>query len=373
VTTFGFLSTYPPTQCGLATFTAALASQVARTGDSVRVVSLVDAYSPQAPAEVTYQWVRDRRDQTSAAAAALEEADVVFVQHEYGIFGGRDGEDVLDLVRRLEVPVVVTLHTVLLSPAPRQREILEELSARASAVVTMTKAARERLLRGYAIDASKVHVVPHGAAAGRPRPADDRVQPRPWRMLTWGLLGPGKGVEWGIEALAELPDVDLVYDVVGETHPKVLAARGEAYRESLVERARQLGVADRVRFDGRYLTTTHLRQVVSSADLVLLPYESRDQVTSGVLVEAVAAGRAVISTDFPHARELLGGGVGLLVPPRDPASIAAAARRVVTEPGLAQSLRRRASRVAPSLSWAAVGSAYQRLGVEAVNRHVLAS
>jgi polysaccharide biosynthesis protein PslF len=373
VTTFGFLSTYPPTQCGLATFTTALASQVRRTRDSVRVVSLVDAYSPDAPDEVTYQWVRGRRDQTAAAAAALDEADMVFIQHEYGIFGGRDGEDVLDLVRRLEVPFVVTLHTVLLSPAPRQREILEELAARASAVVTMTKAARERLLRSYAVDASKVHVVPHGAADGWPPPTDARVEPRPWRMLTWGLLGPGKGVEWGIEALAEVPDLDVVYDVVGETHPKVLAARGEAYRESLVERARQLGVADRVCFDGRYLTTSDLRQVVGTADLVLLPYESRDQVTSGVLVEAVAAGRAVISTDFPHARELLGGGAGLLVPPRDPVSIAAAVRRIVTEPGLAQSLRRRASGIAPSLSWAAVGAAYQRLGVEAVNRHVLAS
>lgn len=373
MTTFGFLSTYPPTQCGLATFSTALASQVGRTGDSVKVVSLVDAYSPQAPAEVTYQWVRDRREKVVDAAAALDEADVVFVQHEYGIFGGPDGEDVLALVRRLEVPFVVTLHTVLLSPAPRQREILEELAARASAVVTMTKAARERLLRSYAVDASKVHVVPHGAADGWPTPDHDQREPRPWRMLTWGLLGPGKGVEWGIEALAELPDLDLVYDVVGETHPKVLAARGETYRESLMERARQLGVAERVRFDGRYLTTSHLRHVVSSADLVLLPYESRDQVTSGVLVEAVAAGRAVISTDFPHARELLGSGVGLLVPPRDPASIAAAARRVVTEPGLAETLRRRASRVAPSLSWAAVGSAYQRLGVAAVNRRVLAS
>lgn len=372
MTTFGFLSTYPPTQCGLATFSAALAGQVGRTGDSVKVVSLVDRYSPHAPAEVTYQWVRDRRDLVTPAAAALDVADVVFVQHEYGIFGGRDGEDVLALVRRLEVPFVVTLHTVLLSPSPRQREILEELAARASAVVTMTKAARERLLRSYAVDASKVQVVPHGAANGWPRP-DDRPQPRPWRMLTWGLIGPGKGVEWGIEALADLQDLDVVYEVVGETHPKVLAASGEAYRESLVERARQAGVVDRVRFDGRYLTTSHLRQVVATADLVLLPYESRDQVTSGVLVEAVAAGRAVVSTDFPHARELLGGGVGLLVPPRDPASIAAAVRRVVTEPGLAPSLRRRASRLAPSLSWSAVGAAYQRLGVEAARRHVLAS
>jgi polysaccharide biosynthesis protein PslF len=372
VTTFGFLSTYPPTQCGLATFSAALAGEVGRTGDSIKVVSLVDGYSPHAPAEVTYQWVRDRRDLVTPAAAALDEADVVFVQHEYGIFGGRDGEDVLALVRRLDVPFVVTLHTVLLSPAPRQREILEELAARASAVVTMTKAARDRLVRGYAVDASKVQVVPHGADHGSWTPAD-RPQPRPWRMLTWGLIGPGKGVEWGIEALAELRDLDLVYEVVGETHPKVLAASGEAYRDSLVERAREAGVADRVRFDGRYLTTSHLRQVVATADLVLLPYESRDQVTSGVLVEAVAAGRAVVSTDFPHARELLGGGVGLLVPPRDPASIAAAVRRVVTEPGLAPSLRRRASRLAPSLSWSAVGAAYQRLGVEAAHRHVLAS
>ncbi len=371
MTNYGFLSTYPPTQCGLATFSAALAAHLRLPQDQVGVVSAVDAYTPSAPAEVRYQWVRDRLDQVAPVADVLNSMDVAVLQHEYGIFGGADGDHVLDVLHRLRVPLIATLHTVLTEPSAHQREVLEEIAAQASTVVTMTRAARDRLVRGYRIDPSVVKVVPHGAPDRWP--TFDRPQPQPWRLLTWGLIGPGKGIEWGIEAMAHLRDLDVVYEIVGETHPKVAAASGESYRESLVGRARELGVADRVIFRGEYVNATQLRQVVGSADLVLLPYESRDQVTSGVLVEAVAAGRAVISTDFPHARELLGAGNGLLVPPRDPEAIAAAVRRAITEPGLAAALQRRSRRLAPSLSWSAVGDSYRRLAADAVSGRALAS
>jgi glycosyltransferase involved in cell wall biosynthesis len=371
MTNYGFLSTYPPTQCGLATFSTALGAHLRTGHDQVAVVSAVDAYSPDAPAEVRYQWVRDRFDQVGPAAEVLNQTDVVVVQHEYGIFGGTDGDQLLEVLSRVRVPIIATLHTVLTDPSPHQREILEDLAAQASTVVTMTRAARDRLVGGYRIDPSVVKVVPHGAPDRWP--TFDRSEPRPWRMLTWGLIGPGKGIEWGIEAMAHLTDLDLVYEVVGETHPKVAAASGEAYRHHLMDLARQHGVADRVVFRGQYLDANHLRQVVVSADLVLLPYESRDQVTSGVLVEAVAAGRAVVSTDFPHARELLGAGNGLLVPPRNPEAIAAAVRRAVSEPGVAAALQRRARRLAPSLSWTAVGEAYRRLAAQAVSGRAIAS
>jgi glycosyltransferase involved in cell wall biosynthesis len=370
VTSYAIISTYPPTQCGLATFSAALASHLMTVQDEIAVVSSVDEPTPDPSPGVRYQWARSRRDQAPLVADLVNQTHVALIQHEYGIYGGPDGVNLLDVVRRLRVPSIVTLHTVLTAPSRPQREILEELAATASMVVTMTRAARDRLVANYAVDPAQVRVVPHGAPDRWPRL--DRPQ-TPRRMLSWGLLGPGKGIEWAIRALPELRDLDVVYDVVGETHPRVAAASGEAYRESLRALAERLGLAERVRFEGRYLTAAQLRPVVASADLVLLPYESREQVTSGVLVEAVAAGRAVISTDFPHARELLGGGVGLLVPPRDPAAIAAAVRRVLTEPGLADMLRRRASRLAPSLAWASVGEAYRGLAAEAVDRRALAS
>ena len=372
MTTFGILSTYPPTQCGLASFSAALGEQLERSGDRTDVVSVVDAYRPGGPPNVRYQWVRERTDQAPDVAAVLDESDLVVVQHEFGIFGGTDGEDVLEVVRRLRSPFVVVLHTVLVAPSPHQRAIVEELAARAYAIVTMSRAARERLLRSSDIDPTRVHVIPHGAAEGLagPTAAPDEG---PFRVLTWGLIGPGKGIEWGIDALAECRDLDVEYDIVGLTHPKVAERTGEQYREALMARAEAAGVRDRVRFVGRYLEQHELHRIVRSADAVLLPYESREQVTSGVLVEAVAARRPVISTDFPHARELLAGKVGLLVPARDPSAIAGAVRRLVTEPGLARAMSDRCAVVAPSLMWPAVTEAYRRIASEAIARRSLAS
>lgn len=374
MTSYAVLSTYPPTQCGLATFSTALVNQLKTGPDEVRVVSVVDAYSPDAPPEVSYQWVRGRPEQTAAAAAHLDAADVVLVQHEFGIFGGVDGSDVLDVVQLVSAPMIVVLHTVLVSPSPRQRAIVEELSARASAVVTMTRTARERLLRHYTVDGSRVSVVPHGASDNRAGGIEPRSPDRVPRMLTWGLIGPGKGIEWGIDALADLSDLGVVYDVVGETHPKVVEQFGEDYRKSLMERAERLGVLDRVRFDDRYIATSELQEIVRGADLILLPYDSRDQVTSGVLVEAVTSVRPVVSTDFPHARELLSSGAGLLVPQGDPVAIAEAVRRILTEPGRAERMRAESGRLARHLLWPAVTDGYRRLAASALERQqVLAS
>ena len=372
MTSFGILSTYPPTQCGLATFSSALAEQLEQAGERTEVVSVVDAYRSDAPANVRYQWVRERPDQVADVAAVLDESDVVIVQHEFGIFGGPDGRDVLDVVRRLQAPFLVVLHTVLVAPSPEQRAIVEELAARAYAIVTMSRAARERLLRSCDIDSTRVHVIPHGAAQGLAGPT---VVPgdRPFRVLTWGLIGPGKGIEWGIDALADCRDLDVEYDIVGLTHPKVAERTGEQYREELMARAEAAGVSDRVRFDGRYLERRELHPIVRSTDAVLLPYESREQVTSGVLVEAVAARRPVISTDFPHARELLAGKVGLLVPSRDPRAIATAIRRLVTEPGLATAMSDRCAVVAPSLMWPAVTEEYRKIASKAIARRSIAS
>jgi glycosyltransferase involved in cell wall biosynthesis len=236
----------------------------------------------------------------------------------------------------------------------------------------MTPTARRRLLQGYVVDPARVSVIPHGAPdnrrAGGPRPeraASGRpglVPPRP-TIITWGLLGPGKGIEWVVEALAGLLDLDPEprYLVLGETHPKVVEREGEKYRNGLMEQAKRAGVAHLLEFDDRYLSVAGLGRLIAGADVVVLPYDSREQVTSGVLVEALAAGKPVIATGFPHAVELLGGGTGLVVPHGDPAAIAAALRRVLTEPGLADQLSARAAAVAPQLLWPAVAQRYRVL------------
>ncbi len=181
--------------------------------------------------------------------------------------------------------------------------------------------------------------------------------------MTWGLLGPGKGIEWGIEAMAMLRDLQPMprYMVAGQTHPKVLVHEGDAYTDRLRAQVRQADLGSWITFDGQYRNTGALASLVRSADVVLLPYDSTEQVTSGVLIEAVAAGKPVVATEFPHARELLAGGAGLLVPHRDPAAIAAALRSVITRGDLMTGMAAAATAAAPHLLWPAVASQYREL------------
>ena len=375
--TYGLLSTFPPTACGLATFTAALGAgltgSAARPG-ACRVVRVVDEPGDLVPgvvANLVAGSAISRRD----AADELNDTDVVIIQHEYGIFGGPDGDEILAVMDALTKPVIVVLHTVVVEPTAHQREVLEAVVEAADAAVTMTHTAARRLAAGYSVDMDKISVIPHGAhvtvgAAPVTAALDARAGARPtgpaWRptILTWGLIGPGKGIEWGIEALALLGDLrpSPRYLVVGETHPRVFEAHGEAYRTSLRSRADGLGLSDDVVFDATYLDVPALQRIVEEATLVLLPYDSPDQITSGVLIEAVAAGKPVVSTRFPHAVELLGGGVGLLVAHRDPADIAAAVRRVLTDGRLRANMTGAAQRLAPGLAWAAVADGYRDLG-----------
>ncbi|HEX2806768.1 MAG TPA: glycosyltransferase, partial [Kineosporiaceae bacterium] len=360
--------------------TQALVTGLSTLGAEVDVVRVVDEPQPLVPAGVAHHLVNGAPGAADDAAVVLNSYDVVVLQHEYGIYGGADGDEVLDLLALVEIPVITVLHTVLAVPTPRQRQILQSVVAASDALVTMTHTAQHRVIDSYGADPAKVHVIPHGAAddlvsGTRPRRVHERdeVHQRPARpavakrrpfILTWGLLGVGKGIEWGIEALSTLQDLDPspVYIVAGQTHPRVLEREGEAYRQGLRSAAIALGVSDDVIFDDRYLDAAQLHRLVRAADVVLLPYDSREQVTSGVLIEAVAAGRPVVSSRFPHAVELLGDGAGLLVEQRDPAAIGAAVRRVLTEPGLAGRMTRRAVQLAPDLSWRAVAGRYLATG-----------
>jgi glycosyltransferase involved in cell wall biosynthesis len=360
--TYGLLSTYPPTACGLATFTSALAAGISASSERADDCVIVRAVeSPGgSPRDVVAELVAGSAASRRRAIDALNDTDVVIIQHEYGIFGGEDGDEVLDVIEALTVPVIVVLHTVPLEPTAHQRSVLEAVVGATDIAVTMTHAARRRLAAGYKVEMTKVSVIPHGAHV-TPRPAIADVEIDRPTILTWGLIGPGKGIEWGIEALALLGDLRPRprYLVVGKTHPKVLAAHGEAYRSDLQARARRLGLSSEVEFDATYLDVPSLQRIVGRSTLVLLPYDSTDQITSGVLIDAVAAGKPVISTRFPHAVELLGGGVGLLVAHRDPTAIADAVRRVISNTPLRETMATSAERLAPGLAWTAVADRYR--------------
>jgi len=374
-TRFGFVGTFPPTQCGLATFTAALRGALLHsTTDEGWVVRLLDEPAPRPGEEVVAQLIANDSASLHQAAAQLNRCDVAIMQHEYGVYGGSDGSEILHLLDEVLVPCVVVLHTVLTDPTPHQRRVLESVMARADAVVAMTMTARERLAAGYAVDVAKVCIIAHGAPALETTMAEPVFRTGQFTVLTWGLLGPGKGIEWGIGAMAMLRDLVPMprYLVAGQTHPKVLLHEGEAYRDRLREQVLDADLGCCVTFDGRYRNTGSLASLVRSADVVLLPYDSTEQVTSGVLIEAVAAGKPVVATQFPHAREVLAGGAGLLVPHRDPAAIAAALRSVIVRGEVMTKITAAAAATAPRLQWPVIADQYRELAGRLITASVAA-
>lgn len=369
--TFGMLSTYPPAACGLATFCQALRDHLIADdpGCDVGVVQVLDAAQPVSRRPEVLTTLDGAGRRTEEAAEVLNRFDVVIVQHEYGIYGGPDGGRVLDVLNALKRPVIVVLHTVLSKPSAHQREVLEQIVERSDRVVVLSHTAGLHLTKVYGVPAERMAVIPHGA---RVAPASPRslsmgfhkpLRPRRPTILSWGLIGPGKGIEWAIDAVAELRTMgtEARYLVVGRTHPKVLERQGEAYRDSLRRRALERGVDDLVEFDAEYEGDRRLHEIIDASDVVLLPYESREQVTSGVLIEAVAARRPIVATAFPHAVEMLGNGAGALVPHQDPVAMARALRQVLTVPDVVADMTAHAGVIAPTLAWSAVAHRYRML------------
>jgi polysaccharide biosynthesis protein PslF len=374
-----FVSTYGPTVCGLASFTHALRTGIAEgrgSSEQLDVVRLVDEHDPDgdpAAAPVVHDLRRGDRASMRQAISLLNSYDVVSIQHEFGVFGGPDGADVLELVDGLRVPLAVTFHTVLDEPTDHQHHIVRRLTSAARRSIVMSPTAERRLIERYAVPARDVHVVPHGVDTRFGGPSLSTGK-RPL-ALTWGLIGPGKGLETAITALAELKDLDPLprYLIAGATHPKVRSSSGEAYRDSLKTLVREHGLDDVVEFDDRYLDRESLVRQVRTADVVLLPYASREQVTSGVLVEAVAAGKPVIATAFPHSLELLSSGAGIAVPHTDPSAFVGALRAVLGDADVRAAMAAEARRLSETWFWPAIGRRYDELlssaiGPSAVHR-----
>ncbi|MFV1999306.1 MAG: glycosyltransferase [Acidimicrobiia bacterium] len=329
----------------------------------------MDSRFDESKPEVVYQHVNGDRRSLMRAINALNSFDGVAIQHEYGIFDGPDGSEVLDLLSSLEVPSVVTLHTVLSQPTPIQRSILEKLVTLTDRTIVMSDAANQRIVEGYNVDPTKVRVIPHGASdnLGGPSLANGT---RPV-VLTWGLIGPGKGLETAIDAFAQLQDLRPLprYVILGKIHPKVEAVHGDGFLEGLVARVHDRGMDHVIEFDSRYLDSDALAVAVRRADLVVLPYESTEQVTSGVLVEAIAAGKPVVATAFPHAVELLGTGAGIVVPHGDSVALTAALRAVLCDPSSAARMAAEARLISSNLYWPAIARRYDRMITKLVTQH----
>jgi glycosyltransferase involved in cell wall biosynthesis len=351
-TRVALIGTFPPRRCGIATFTADLVEQVHRFHPEIAfdVFALDEGVGARSyPAEVT---ALDAGD-ASAYARAAEQinasgANAVWLQHEYGIFGGRDGAMVCDFVDRLAAPLVLTLHTVLSEPSESQRAILDHLLARASRVMVMSNHSRELLIDRYCAPRELITVIEHGApdrAFGQ-SVAAKTAQGLAGHMVltTFGLLGPGKGLEHVIDALPGilLHHPDVIYRIVGATHPTLLARDGESYREMLMARAEALGVSGAIRWENRFLDDAELLDRLEACDIFLTPYPNLQQSTSGTLSYAVALGKAVVATPYIHARELLADGVGCLVTPNSATAIAEAIIALLDDRDALAAIQRRA-------------------------------
>ena len=364
-----FLGDYPPRLCGIATFTQDLCEAVAAAmpGSDCWVGAVndrVDAY--RYPPRVRFEM--DEKDLNSYRRAAdflnFNNADVLCLQHEFGIFGGPAGSHLLALLKEVRMPVVTTLHSVLLDPDPAQRKVMNELAKRSDRLVVMARKGADILRDVYGIPDSKVDIIPHGIpdipfADPSPCKAQFGVEGR-MVLLTFGLLGPGKGIEYVIEALPEIVrrHPNVVYLVLGATHPHIVASEGESYRLSLERLAEDRSVKEHVIFYNRYVSLEDLKEFISATDIYLTPYLNEAQITSGTLAYVFGAGKAVVSTPYWHAQELLANGNGTLVPFRDPKAIAEGVCGFLDNPAQLQEVRENAYQIGRTMIWPAVAQRY---------------
>jgi glycosyltransferase involved in cell wall biosynthesis len=367
------VSTYPPRACGIGTFAADLRGTLfgvpgVEGADLVAVVNEPSRPQRRGLLATIAQSVRGDYVRTARMLGRLD-VDVVLLQHEYGIFGGRDGEYVLSLADELAQPLVVTLHTVLSAPRQHQAEVLTELCARAELVIVMTDTALRLLVDCGACPERKVRVVPHGAPARlTARGADDldvrRAEPYAhvggrFQLSTFGLISPGKGLETAIEALPSLIErhPEIAYVIAGRTHPDVAHREGERYRLMLERRVLELGLSEHVEFDDRFLSIEELSDLLAATDVFVTPYRNQEQIVSGALTFAIAAGCSVVSTPYWYAQDMLASGAGRLVPFDDPAALADAVCAYAEQPETLASARAEARRIGSSLAWPSVAEA----------------
>jgi glycosyltransferase involved in cell wall biosynthesis len=361
------VSTFPPRACGIGAFAASLRGALLGTATVDRTDLVAVVHEPSSPQRrgllaTIAQSVRGDYARTARMLGRLD-VDVVLLQHEYGIFGGRDGEYVLSLARELAQPLVVTLHTVLSEPTPHQADVLTELCDEAELVIVMTDTALRLLVDSGTCPEEKVRVVPHGAparlieraaharAGGPGRPSDEG-----FRLSTFGLISAGKGIETVIEALPAVVEryPDLVYTIAGRTHPDVERREGERYRLMLEGRAFELGLGTHVVFDDRFLSVDELSSLLAQSDIFLTPYASPEQIASGALTFALAAGCAIVSTPYWYAQDMLASGAGLLVPFGDSEAVADAICSYLDDPDRLAAARDEARRIGSTLAWPAV-------------------
>lgn len=365
-----FLSTYPPRECGLATFTQDLVQALDVYDDLIKtkIIAVSNGEYYNDPKVMTVLSQHDKWSYLDLAKKINESGiDLLVIEHEYGIFGGFCGDYILELIKNLQVPIVTTFHTVLPNPSFKQKQVLSALGAASVKVITMARNTVKTLQNVYGIDGGKIEIIHHGVPFRLLESRDKLKKKHGYANLniisTFGLISPGKGLEYGIEAIAQVvkDHPNTLYLILGKTHPGVKSEQGENYREKLVAITEWLGIGNHVRFIDKYLTKEEIIYYLHLSDIYLTPYLSKDQAVSGTLAYAVGSGRVVVSTPYLYAQELLGEGRGLLAEFRDANSIAKCIKYVLDNPDKKCEMERKTAKLGQNMLWNTVAAEYFKL------------
>jgi len=368
-----FLSTYPPRECGLATFTQDLARELDKVKLLNRPVVIAmsnDRYNYGSRVIMEIQQFDRESYINTAKAVNNTDIELVVIEHEYGIFGGEAGEYITDFINNLKIPFITTLHTVLPSPSEKQKEVLKFIGAKCSKIVTMAKNTIPVLESVYDIPASKIEVIHHGVPYRIVEPREKLKKKYGFAgrnvISTFGLLSPGKGLEYGIEAIAKVAEKhrDVIYLILGQTHPVVKREQGETYREMLVQLVDRLGIKEHVMFVDKYLTKDEIITYLQMSDIYMTPYLGRDQAVSGTLAYAVGYGRVIVSTPYSYAREMLADGRGLLAEFRNADSLAEKIMYVLDNPKAKKEMEKRTLSVGMTMMWGNIANQYTKLFID---------
>lgn len=375
------LGTYPPKKCGIATFSMDLRKSLLMADNNVDIIAISDPHIKyDYPSEVTGEIQQEEKNDYTKIAKMINNnpaIDLVLIQHEYGIYGGKNGEYILDFCRFLQKPYFLITHTVLNKVLRHQKQILNKLCQKATGIIAMTENSAELLAKKYSASPDKIKVIAHGVPVFKTDSNENLKEKYRYEnkqiISTFGLIGPGKGLSLGIKAIKEVSKLypEALYLILGQTHPMLKEKEGEKYRNMLMELVRELKLEDNVTFVNKYLSDEEIGEYLYMSDIYLSPYPNKEQAVSGTLAFALGCGRAIVSTSYIYANEVLSENRGLIASNTEPLALATEIKKILADDNLKHSLQDNAYALGKEMMWPNIGKEYSRFLDSLINNTLL--